>query len=231
MKKQINILNATWNIKHLGNQAILLEAASSTTLLNIHKITQTIHFAQWNGITDIVPAYNSIAIFYDKNVTSSIQIIQKLEIEDFFDKEFKEEVRTHQIPVCFEEGLDWNEVEDLAKLDRIDFIKQFTKKKYTVAMLGFIPGFIYLNGLEKALHCPRKQNPRLKIPAGSVGIGGSQTGIYALESPGGWQIIGQTPTILFNKKQLPPTLIQPLDKVQFYAISHEEFQEIAHEVD
>jgi inhibitor of KinA len=228
MKKEIKILNAIWQIKYLGNQTILLET-SSVSLSIIHKITQFILAAQWQGITDIVPAYNSIAIFYDKSIINISQIIQKIEAENFSKASYNIQIKIHEIPVCFENGLDWNEVEDLTQIKKTDFIKDFTSKNYTVAMLGFIPGFMYLDGLSKSLHCPRKQNPRLKIPAGSVGIGGSQTGIYALESPGGWQIIGQTPTILFNKKTLPPTFIQPLDKVRFYPINIDEFQKIVNE--
>ena len=230
MRKNIKILQVIWEIKHLGNQAILLQTSSPVSLSIIHQITQSILAAQWQGITDIVPAYHSIAIFYEKSIISTVQIIQKIETKNFSNTNLKIQVKTHEIPVCFENGLDWNEVEDLTQIKKTDFIKQFTNQHYTVAMLGFIPGFIYLDGLEKPLHCPRKQNPRLKTPAGSVGIGGGQTGIYALESPGGWQIIAQTPTLLFNKKILPPTSIQPLDKVSFYSINIDEFQKIANEI-
>ena len=230
MKKKITILAIDWQIKHLGNQAILLESSSSVSLSTIHQITQSIFLSKWKGVTDVVPAYHSIAIFYEKSIISISQLIQKIEIENFSTTNLKRQFKTHKIPVCFEHGLDWNEVEDLTKIEKNDFIKQFINQKYTVAMLGFIPGFMYLDGLSKSLHCSRKQNPRLKIPAGSVGIGGKQTGIYALESPGGWQIIGQTPSLLFDKKTLPPTFIQPLDQVSFYPINMEEFQKKIHEI-
>ena len=230
MTDKVNILNTTWNVKNLGNQAILLETTPSVSLQTIHQLAQTIRFLEWEAITDIVPAYNSIAVFYDKQKIHGTQIIQKLVVENFSNNSFKNQFKTHEIPICFENGLDWSEVEDLTKISQTQFIKQFTSKIYTVAMLGFIPGFMYLDGLEKPLRCPRKQNPRLKIPAGSVGIGGSQTGIYALESPGGWQIIGQTPSLLFDKKTLPPTFIAPLDKVKFYTISKDEFQKMIDEI-
>ena len=224
MKKKITILNVVWQIKHLGNQAILLEVSSSVSLPVIHQIAQFIRVAQWKGVIDIVPAYNSIAIFYNKSIIVAPQIIQKIEKDDFSKIDFNTQFTIHEIPVCFENGLDWDEVKCLTQMSRTVFIERFTNQIYTVAMLGFIPGFMYLDGLEKSLHCPRKKNPRQKIPAGSVGIGGGQTGIYALESPGGWQIIGQTPTLLFDKKTLPPTFIKPLDKVRFYPISSESLE-------
>jgi inhibitor of KinA len=219
MTNRIQILNIDWQIKHLGNQAILLET-TTVELAIIHRITDLIQAVQWQGVVEVVPAYASIAVFYDVSIINAPQIIQRLNNYDFSTSNQTRPTAIHRIPVCFEKGLDWSEVEKWANLDRQSFIEEFTTPTYTVAMLGFIPGFMYLDGLATHLHCPRKENPRPLVPVGSIGIGGSQTGIYALESPGGWQIIGQTSMPLFDKNKLPPTPIRPMDKVAFFSIDH-----------
>ena len=96
-------------------------------------------------------------------------------------------------------------------------------------MLGFTPGFAYMGGLDKRIATPRLKTPRKRVPAGSVGIAGEQTGIYPIESPGGWRLIGRTPLKLFNPKRDPPTLLLPGDRVKFIPIDHEEFYKILEE--
>ena len=124
MKKEIQILNIIWQIKYLGNQAILLETSAAIPLTIIHQITQFIRISKWQGVMDIVPAYQSIAIFYDKSIISIPKIIQKIQVENFSKTDFNLEIQTHKIPVCFEKGLDWNEVEDRTQIKKTDFIKQ-----------------------------------------------------------------------------------------------------------
>ena len=97
-------------------------------------------------------------------------------------------------------------------------------------MLGFLPGFSYLGGLDEKIHTPRLANPRIKIPAGSVGIGGAQTGIYPLESPGGWQLIGKTPVKTYNPDRKTPILFEAGDYIRFVSISQEEYEKIEKEV-
>jgi inhibitor of KinA len=96
-------------------------------------------------------------------------------------------------------------------------------------MIGFAPGFPYLGGMSSKIAAPRRSSPRLKVPVGSVGIAGEQTGIYPLETPGGWQIIGRTPLALFRPNEDPPTLLQAGDIVRFRSISQEEFREMQKE--
>jgi len=98
-------------------------------------------------------------------------------------------------------------------------------------MLGFLPGFSYLGGLDERIHTPRLANPRIKIPAGSVGIGGAQTGIYPLESPGGWQLIGKTPVKTYDSDRKDPILFEAGDYIRFVPISEEEFEKIEKEVE
>ncbi len=108
-------------------------------------------------------------------------------------------------------------------LNKEEVITFHTEPEYLVYMLGFAPGFPYLGGLNEKISAPRKENPRLKIWAGSVGIAGKQTGIYPIPSPGGWQIIGRTPLQLFNPYRESPCLLQSGDSIRFYSISESEF--------
>lgn len=124
-----------------------------------------------------------------------------------------------EIPVCYggEFGEDLAEVAAFHKTTPAEIVRRHTEPVYTVYMMGFQPGFPYLGGLPEHLHTPRRATPRTSVPAGSVGIGGSQTGIYPFSSPGGWQLIGRTETALFQADASPPTLLAAGDTVCFVA--------------
>lgn len=135
------------------------------------------------------------------------------------------EDRTVELPVCYSGELapDLEEVARQARLSQDDVVGLHTAALYTVQMIGFTPGFPYLAGLDPRLATPRRAEPRLRVPAGSVGIGGEQTGIYPLTTPGGWNIIGATPRSLFDSTRDPPALLRIGDRVRFVAISHDEY--------
>jgi len=122
-----------------------------------------------------------------------------------------------EIPVIYgnDAGPDLQVVADHAGLTPQQVVELHSSIDYVVYFIGFQPGFPYLGGLDDRLHTPRRAEPRLSVPAGSVGIGGSQTGIYPLATPGGWQLLGRTPVALFNPRQQPPTLLRPGDSVRF----------------
>jgi KipI family sensor histidine kinase inhibitor len=128
--------------------------------------------------------------------------------------------RLVEIPVCYggDFGPDLDALADHARLGAEEVVERHAGAMYTVAMLGFAPGFPYLFGLDPALHMPRRASPRTRVPAGSVAIGGAQTGIYPSELPGGWQLIGRTPLVLFDADRDPPSLLMPGDRVRFVAI-------------
>lgn len=137
---------------------------------------------------------------------------------------------SHHIPVCYEPemALDLSKMEDQTGLDFKEIVHLHTQSEMRVFMLGFLPGFLYLGGMNKRLSCPRHSIPRKLIPRGSVGIAGLQTGIYPIESPGGWNIIGRTPLRFFPKNHFPDTdpdyPIRPLDKVRFTPITKQEYE-------
>lgn len=142
-----------------------------------------------------------------------------------------EESRLVELPICYdgEFGPDLDDVARHAGLSADDVIARHLGSEYLVAMLGFSPGFPYLRGLPPELATPRRATPRLKIPAGSIGIAGTQTGIYPQATPGGWQLIGRTPATLFALDQTPPALLQPGDRVRFRRIAAAEFATLENE--
>ncbi|WP_135557232.1 5-oxoprolinase subunit PxpB [Paenibacillus cymbidii] len=138
-------------------------------------------------------------------------------------------LREVEIPVCYGGafGPDLAEVAAHCGLSADDVVRLHTEAAYTVDMIGFVPGFPYMSGLPPALAAPRRETPRAAVPAGAVGIGGAQTGVYPLATPGGWQLIGRTPLRLFRPEHNQPSLLAPGDRVRFAAIGEAAFAELA----
>lgn len=193
----------------------------------VHAVANAIEKASPDWLIEIVPTYTSVYVYYDPLKLSYQNILDA--IKPFLSVEPKEErPRIVEIPTVYggEFGPD---IEFVAKHNGLtveEVIEIHSKPLYRVYMLGFTPGFAYLGGMNERIATPRLEKPRLKVPAGSVGIAGKQTGIYPIESPGGWRLIGRTPLRLFTPEKDPPTLLQPGDYVRFVPISEEEFWEI-----
>ncbi|MCH2236014.1 MAG: 5-oxoprolinase subunit PxpB [Crocinitomicaceae bacterium] len=176
-------------------------------------------------IAEIIPAYNSLLVHL-KQINPEVFIAQTNGI--VLEGANHKKPMTWRIPVCYDEslGLDLEEVSAYTKLDISEIIQQHSNTLYRFYFNGFLPGFMYLGGLSSALHCPRKASPRTQIPKGAVGIGGEQTGVYPSNSPGGWNIIGQTPLTLFDLSDESPTPMKPKDLVKFTPIDLNEFEEL-----
>ena len=187
------------------------------------------------GVIETVPAYSSLTVYYDvfslkKTVPAGISLFDYM--KQLLDKKLQEPAQEHliaervmKVPVCYETGFA-ADIKQLALAKNIsieEVIQIHTSKMYKVYMLGFLPGFPYMGELDEKIAMPRKPQP-VNIAAGSVGIAGKQTGIYPLDSPGGWQIIGRTPLQLFDGTKEEATLLRAGDTVQFYSISKDEFQ-------
>ena len=190
----------------------------------IHNATRMIEGSGVKEIVDIIPAYDSITLITKKNNTDIISLLS--EVSGSIINESKAKSGLHKIKTCYELGLDWDEVETNTGIQKEEITAIHCSKIYTIAMTGFLPGFIFLDGLDDQICTPRKKTPRTSVPAGSIGIGGNQTGIYSLESPGGWQIIGRTTETFFDINENPPMQLQAGDKVEFVRISKEEFKKI-----
>ncbi|HJU09091.1 MAG TPA: 5-oxoprolinase subunit PxpB [Rhodanobacteraceae bacterium] len=224
----------------LSEDALLLRFGDSidpATNARVHAAAAGLQAAALPDVYDIAPAYASLLIRFhplawidlrDPDEAPHARLLDA--IESVLRGSEEDEVtetgsRTIEIPVCYggEFGPDLDEAARHAQLDARDFIARHAAADYSVAMLGFAPGFAYLLGLDPILHVPRRATPRTRVPAGSVAIGGAQTGIYPRELPGGWQIIGRTPSTLFDANRAPPCLLAPSDRVHFRVIDEREF--------
>jgi len=192
---------------------------------------------QWPELRELIPAYQSLTLCYDPlstEVSGDTSLHNRLckFVAEILSKDTSEEdsIGRHsaqliEVPVCYGGawGPDIGTVCEHTGLSEGDVIKLHSERDYLVHMLGFTPGFLYLGGLIETLHCPRKDRPTLAVPAGSIGIGGTQTGIYPQVTPGGWQIIGRTPLKLFSPEKPSPFIARPLDRVRFVPISAQAF--------
>lgn len=187
------------------------------------------------GIVEVVPTYRSVTVYFDPLIITQQNLsrfVKKI-LSDIKPRELEtlSSVIVH-VPVCYGGvlGPDLEYVARYAGLSLREVIKVHTSKPYLVYMLGFTPGFPYLGGLQEQLVVPRQEKPRINVPAGSVGIGGNQTGFYPSESPGEWWLIGRTPLKAFDPQQSNPFLVAAGDYVQFVAIELDEYFKIRREV-
>ena len=181
------------------------------------------------GIEEFVPSFRAVLIHYNPQILSYARMVRL--VEAILEKNVHETVhkkRIVQIPVCYEGEYapDIDFVAEHAGISVDKVVQIHTSKAYLIYMLGFQPGFPYLGGLDERIHTPRLASPRVKINAGSVGIGGTQTGLYPMESPGGWQIIGTTPVKCYNPGREKAIPYLAGDYIQFVPISQSEFSEI-----
>lgn len=177
---------------------------------------------QW----EMIPAYNSLTLIHREQPIAFEKF--KVQLLDWYDEDKREAQRDKilwRLPVCYdlEFGIDLKEVSERSGRSVDEIIELHTDNRYTVYGIGFLPGFMYLGGIPKALEIPRKPKPRPKVPQGSVGLAGKQTGIYPQDSPGGWNIIGNCSVSMFDPKKSPPCFVSVGDKVQFYPIERAEY--------
>ncbi|MEG0323502.1 MAG: 5-oxoprolinase subunit PxpB [Raoultibacter sp.] len=223
---------AGFNITVAGDSALNLEFAriiTPETSTMIRVAAQNLTDDPVEGIIELVPTFCSLMVYYDPLVVTfdelSLRLRSKLRDLGPADTHAKKVV---EIPVCYggEFGPDIQTVADHAKLTVEEVIELHSSRDYLIDMLGFLPGFAYLGGLDERLHTPRLATPRTLIEAGSVGIGGAQTGIYPLPSPGGWQIIGRTPLRPYDPDREDPILYAAGEYLRFVPISIDEYSAI-----
>ena len=190
-------------------------------------IEDAIDEGKLKGIVELVPTYGSLLVVYDQLAVGYAGLIEQLKIlaEGLEGVEIPDR-EVVEIPVVYggEYGPDLGIVAQLNSLSEDEVIKRHSEAEYPIYMLGFVAGFPYLGGMDKSIAAPRKQTPRLKIPAGSVGIAGQQTGIYSVESPGGWQIIGRTPLKLYDADREKPILLRAGQSIRFKPITEAEYE-------
>ena len=220
---------AGFTITIAGDSALNLEFAriiTPETSAKIRLAAENLTDDPIEGITELVPTFCSLMVYYNPLIVSfdklSARLNSKLRAVGEVDLTVRKIV---QIPVCYggEFGPDLKNVADHAGLTEDEVIQMHSSHDYLIDMLGFLPGFAYLGGLDPRLHTPRLATPRTLIDAGSVGIGGAQTGIYPLASPGGWQIIGRTPLRPYDPDRSEPILYAAGEYLRFVPISFDEY--------
>lgn len=223
------------SIVPLGDAALVVQFDNSIDAAVHDRVMQLYQQLQKapSFIRDVVPAYGSLTIHYDvaalyDEKTSAFEnlkrFLQMLPQNSGYATPLVQ--RAVRIPVCFASPFapDLESLAGQKDLSVDGVIQIFTAAAYNVYTIGFLPGFAYMGKVDSRLSTPRRSSPRKSIAAGSVGIAGEQTGIYPLNSPGGWNIIGRTPLQLFNKDEDEPVLLRPGDCVTFYAITEDEFE-------
>lgn len=197
-------------------------------------IAEQINIQFADQFEDIIPGYQSLTLCYNlwnslESNREPIDVITSI-IDSHLsgyreDNYINRQGKLIEIPVCYEDefALDLSRILQHTGLTSEQLTTMHSNGKYLVHMLGFMPGFLYLGGLDNRIHCPRKEIPATRIPAGSVGIGGQHTGIYPLSGPGGWNIIGRTPMKLFNPESSTPFIASALDYIRFVPITKHQF--------
>lgn len=214
-----------------GENALLVEFGNAISLEINRKVialAEAVLKAEIQGVEETVPTYRSLLVRYDPLKTAYEKLVFRIKDIERTLNDFVKEIESRKItvPVVYggEYGSDLVYVAQFHGLTEEDVIRLHSEREYRVYMIGFIAGFPYLGEVPDKIATPRLETPRLKVPAGSVGIAEKQTGIYPCEAPGGWRIIGRTPLKLFEPLLQPPALLKPRDTVKFKPISEKEFK-------
>lgn len=219
---------APYRIFPLGDHALTIEFGNEISDALNAKAQSLADWFESNpfpGFVEAFPAYSSITISYDTLKVrkafgaDAFETVRSFAIKGIDESHNLEsgESRLFEIPISFghDAALDLESIAGAKNLSREAVIEIFLSKVYRIYMIGFLPGFPYMGKVDERIAVPRKQSPRLRVPKGSVGIAGGQTGIYPMESPGGWQIVGRTNLEIFTPQDDPPCLLRPGDEVRF----------------
>ena len=235
---------AGYHMYPCGDHALTIEWGNAIDISvnkSVIALFRVLQEANIKGVKDIIPAYNSVTIVYDTALlkkdckTKTVYEWMSRQVGKLIDSVeigTDKKARLVRVPVCYDLSLapDLPSLAAEHQLTIEEVVKLHVGKIYRVYMIGFLPGFAYMGSVDDKIATPRKMNPRTTVPAGSVGIAGEQTGVYPFDSPGGWQLIGQTPLPMFSVKEEAPCLLQPGDDVRFYAVTLTEFEKIKKDV-
>ena len=215
-----------------GDKGLLVEYGDEINPEINHKVRAIKYALTENplkGVVELIPTYRSLIFIYNPSETNPTELKEHLlALENKIIDIKIPPSKIVKIPVCYGGDLG-PDIEFVAEYHHISVdkvIELHTEPEYQIYMLGFTPGFPFLGGLPKELHTPRQKTPRSRVPAGSVGIANGQTGIYSIDSPGGWQLIGRTPLKIFDQTRDNPFLFEAGDKLKFESITFEEYNRI-----
>ena len=223
-------------VEPMGERAILIEFEPKISEKCLEKVIfykSLLEEKYPKEKVEVINTYSSLLIFYANDIEdiySEVLAIKRVINQANIAKKYQWQL--YHVPICYdpEFGIDLEVISKEKNLSFKEIIALHSAPVYTVYFIGFLPGFLYLGGLDKSLHISRRKTPRLSVPKGAVGIGENQTGIYPKSSPGGWQIIGNSPLNFFDRNMDPPTKMLAGDKVKFYPVSRQEYDWILEEV-
>ena len=219
--RSLRFSGTDWQVFEMKAGVFLFQADEHIIIDEIHQAARHIEEALGSDLQDIVPAYDSIGVFSHLSYDKIAKKIHDLPVKNASGSLKSEKI---EIPICYEMGLDLEHLCSRTDLSINSFISKHLAATYRSIFIGFTPGFVYADGLDPALACPRRTTPRKHIDVGSIGIGGTQTGIYSLASPGGWNILGRTPMKLFDTALNPPMVVEVGTFFGFKRISQNEFE-------
>lgn len=222
----------------MGDRALVVEfgrRVDAATSARIQAVAEYLLTHPIAAVTDVVPGYAVLTVHFDplaiaaqRRGADPFEVVREAVTAALAKapQSPRRKPRNHEIPVCYGgvHGEDLPAVAEYHGIEPADVIRLHTTAVYEVHLLGFVPGFAYLGGLDRRIATPRRDTPRKSVAPGSVGIGGEQTGVYPCETPGGWNLIGRTPVRLFRPEADPPSLLAPGDRVRFAPISAAEFE-------
>ncbi len=216
MSRSLQLFDSTIEIDNYNNDFLILKSADRSV---IRKIGKAIFYKKFPFVEEVIVTEVEICLklnqYFD---TSKIEEIAKIESGE------NAKVKTYILPVFFGDQEDWAAVESFIGLEKGEIIASLMSMDFSISMFGFLPGFLYLDGLEKPFHVPRKAVPSKYVKANSVAIGGQYLGVYALDSPGGWHVIGHTPVSVLQTPALPPVLLNLDDRIIIQSIEEEEYE-------
>ena len=224
-------------IRVMGDSAVsLVLAVEITPEINqqVHRISRAIVSENIPAVSEVLSTYSGLVVHYDPLIITLDELRDSLiTLCKYNLRATQDESRVIRIPTLYggEHGPDLNEVSNILGISESEIIRLHSSEEYLVYGLGFSPGFPYLGGLSSDLYCDRLSTPRIDVPAGSVAIAESQTGIYPVSSPGGWRLIGRTPVKMFDPGSPRPTLVEPGDFIRFRPVCAGEFEEISNLID
>jgi len=228
MFKKLNNIGDCGIVCDFGDE---VNRSINTSVIKLfHHIRKEVSKGNLEGILNYTPSYNKLIINFDLEKITSSKIMNFLKAVDFSKLNISQDSKKWTIPICYDFEMDLLNMSKTLKIDKDEIINIHLNTSFFVYMVGFVPGHPFMGDLNSKLFLNRLKTPRVKIPAGSVGVVEKFCNIYPYESPGGWNIIGRTPVKLFNKDdELNPCLLSPGDSIKFKLISKKEFEELKNE--
>ncbi len=228
MFKKLNNIGDCGIVCDFGDE--VNRSINASVIKLFHHIKKEVSEGNLEGVLNYTPSYNKLIINFDLGKINSSKIKDFLKSVDFSKLNTSQNSKKWTIPICYDFEMDLTNMSKTLKMDKDEIIEAHLNTNFFIYMVGFIPGHPFMGDLDSKLFLNRLKTPRVKIPAGSIGIVEKFCNIYSYESPGGWNIIGRTPTKLFNKEdETNPCLLSPGDSVKFKLISKEEFKKLNNE--